>query len=70
MEEIAGAMFEVQVALDEANRGVNPLGFDADAIAFDLDPDHLMKSITAGILRYAGFLEGAAGDNRKGSSIL
>lgn len=36
--EIAGALHEIEVAMDEANGGVNPLGFDADAMAFDIDP--------------------------------
>lgn len=35
----------------------------------DLDPDHLLKSITAGILRYAGFLEGAAEKVQEHSKI-
>ncbi len=35
--EVAGGLYEIQVAMDEANGGVNPLGFDADAIAFDID---------------------------------
>lgn len=36
--EVASGLFEIQNALDEANGGVNPLGFDADALAFDLYP--------------------------------
>ncbi len=36
--EIAAGMFEIQTAMDEANGGVNPLGFDSDAVTFDLDP--------------------------------
>jgi len=36
--EIVGALYEIQTAMDEANIGSNPLGFDSDAIAFDLDP--------------------------------
>ncbi|MCX6875772.1 MAG: hypothetical protein NTW21_18480 [Verrucomicrobia bacterium] len=36
--EIAGGLYEIQLAMDEANGGVNPLGFDSDAITFDLDP--------------------------------
>lgn len=36
--EIAGGLYEIQIAMDEANGGVNPLGFDADAITFDIDP--------------------------------
>jgi len=35
--EIAGGMHEIQVAMDEANSGYNPLGFDSDALAFDID---------------------------------
>ncbi|MGI9241893.1 MAG: hypothetical protein ACR2RV_13905, partial [Verrucomicrobiales bacterium] len=41
IEEIAGGLYEIQSALDEANGGVNPLGFDADTIAFDIDPTFL-----------------------------
>ncbi len=37
--EIAGGFYEIQMAMDEANGGVNPLGFDSDAITFDLDQD-------------------------------
>ncbi len=33
---IAAGLHEIQVAMDEANKGVNPLGFDADAMAFDI----------------------------------
>lgn len=36
--EIAGGLHEIQVAMDEANSGVNPLGFDSDALSFDIDP--------------------------------
>lgn len=35
---IAGGLHEIQVAMDEANSGVNPLGFDSDALSFDIDP--------------------------------
>lgn len=35
--EVAAGMHEIQVAMDEANGGVNPLGFDSGAIAIDLD---------------------------------
>lgn len=35
--EIAGGLHEIQVAMDEANGGVNPLGFDSDALVFDLN---------------------------------
>lgn len=38
VSEIAGGLFEIQIAMDEANGGVNPLGFDSDAITFDIDP--------------------------------
>jgi hypothetical protein len=37
--EIAGGLHEIQVAMDEANGGVNPLGFDSDAITFDLNQE-------------------------------
>ena len=36
--EIAGSLYEIELAMDQANGGVNPLGFDADALAFDIDP--------------------------------
>lgn len=36
--EIAGGLYEIQLAMDEANGGVNPLGFDSDTLTFDLDP--------------------------------
>ncbi|TDU70687.1 hypothetical protein EI77_02735 [Prosthecobacter fusiformis] len=35
--EIAGGLHEIQLAMDEANGGVNPLGFDSDALTFDID---------------------------------
>lgn len=35
--EIAAGLYEIQVAMDEADGGVNPLGFDSDAVTFDLD---------------------------------
>ncbi|SKA75996.1 hypothetical protein SAMN02745166_00106 [Prosthecobacter debontii] len=35
--EIAGGLHEIQVAMDEANNGVNPLGFDSDALTFDIE---------------------------------
>jgi hypothetical protein len=38
ISQIVAGFYEIQVALDEANRGVNPLGFDSNAIAFDIDP--------------------------------
>ena len=34
---IAGGLHEIQTAMDEANGGVNPLGFDSDALTFDID---------------------------------
>ncbi|MBK1814274.1 choice-of-anchor D domain-containing protein [Luteolibacter yonseiensis] len=34
---IAGGLHEIQVAMDEANSGVNPLGLDSDAFAFDIE---------------------------------
>ena len=38
LSEIAATLRATQDSLDRANRGHNPLGFDADALAFDLDP--------------------------------
>ncbi|MFM8359322.1 MAG: hypothetical protein ACKOET_12305, partial [Verrucomicrobiota bacterium] len=35
---LAAALVEVQQQLDNANRGQNPIGLDADALAFDIDP--------------------------------
>lgn len=37
--EVAGSLHEIQVAVDEADGGVNPLGFDSDAITFDLNQE-------------------------------
>jgi hypothetical protein len=34
---IAAGLHEIQVAMDEANKGTNPLGFDSDAMAFDIE---------------------------------
>lgn len=34
---ISAGLHEIQVAMDEANGGVNPLGFDSDALAFDIE---------------------------------
>ncbi|MCH1509219.1 MAG: hypothetical protein L7T84_08455 [Akkermansiaceae bacterium] len=34
---IAGGLHEIQLAMDEVNKGVNPLGFDSDAVTLDLD---------------------------------
>ncbi|NNM31014.1 MAG: hypothetical protein HKO57_15955, partial [Akkermansiaceae bacterium] len=34
---VAGGLLDIQNAMDEANNGVNPLGFDSDALAFDLN---------------------------------
>jgi len=39
--EVAAGLLEIQTAMDEANNGVNPLGFDSDGIAFDIDPTFL-----------------------------
>ncbi|MFT4638205.1 MAG: hypothetical protein ACI8T1_001524 [Verrucomicrobiales bacterium] len=36
--EIAGGLHEIQMAMDEANGGMNPLGFDSNAITFDINP--------------------------------
>jgi hypothetical protein len=47
--EIAGGLYEIQTAMDEANGGVNPLGFDSDAITFDIDPTFLAVGSTAQI---------------------
>ncbi|MGY8642298.1 MAG: hypothetical protein ACKVJU_14545 [Verrucomicrobiales bacterium] len=44
ISEITGGLHEIQLAMDEANGGVNPLGFDTDAIAFDIDPTALLVS--------------------------
>ncbi|MEO6475878.1 MAG: choice-of-anchor D domain-containing protein [Luteolibacter sp.] len=38
VSEIAAGFYEIQVAMDDADGGVNPLGFDSDAITFDIDP--------------------------------
>ena len=35
--EVAAGLHEIQVAMDEANGGGNPLGFDADSLALDLN---------------------------------
>jgi hypothetical protein len=37
--EVAGGLYEIQIAMDEANGGVNPLGFDADALTFDINQE-------------------------------
>jgi len=42
--EIIGSFYEIQMAMDEANGGSNPLGFDSDAIAFDIDPNFVQVS--------------------------
>ncbi len=34
---IAAGLLEIQLAMDEANAGVNPLGFDSDTLAVDLN---------------------------------
>ena len=36
---ITSGLVEIQGALDEANQGVNPLGFDSGALTFDLNPE-------------------------------
>ncbi|MFT4548917.1 MAG: hypothetical protein ACI9MB_002886, partial [Verrucomicrobiales bacterium] len=36
--EVAGGLYEIQMAMDEVNGGSNPLGLDSDAITFDIDP--------------------------------
>ncbi|MCP5522126.1 MAG: hypothetical protein H7A46_11340 [Verrucomicrobiales bacterium] len=36
--ELAAAYVEIQTVLDDANSGSNPLGLDADAVSFDIDP--------------------------------
>jgi len=38
VSEVAGGLYEIQIAMDEANGGVNPMGFDSNAITFDIDP--------------------------------
>jgi len=38
LAEVAGAHHAIQQTLDEANSGLNPLGFDANALNFDIDP--------------------------------
>ena len=35
---VSDGLYEIQVAMDEANSGANPLGFDSDAISFDINP--------------------------------
>ena len=37
--EVAGGLHEIQVAMDEANSGLNPLGLDSDALVFDIELD-------------------------------
>lgn len=37
ISQIAAGLYEIQVAMDEANGGVNPLGLDSDAITFDIE---------------------------------
>ena len=36
---ITSGLVEIQGALNEANQGVNPLGFDSGALTFDLNPE-------------------------------
>jgi len=38
LSEIAVGLLTVQNKMDEANGGFNPLGFDRDTVAFDIDP--------------------------------
>lgn len=47
--EISAGLYEVQTTMDEANGGVNPLGFDSDSITFDIDPTFLAVGSTAQI---------------------
>jgi hypothetical protein len=42
--EVAGGLHEIQIAMDEANAGVNPLGFDSDAITFDLNQEFFQNN--------------------------
>jgi hypothetical protein len=37
--EVAGGLYEIQIAMDETNGGVNPLGFDVDGLTFDLNQE-------------------------------
>lgn len=48
---IATGLYEIQLAMDEANSGVNPLGFDSDTLALDLNVE---------------FYENASGGDRRG----
>ncbi len=65
--EIASGLLEIQTALDEANGGVNPLGFDDGAMAFDIYP----KSFDGGPIAVKTHFEQiyeravAAGNNAK-----
>ncbi len=45
--EVAAGYYEIQMAMDEADGGVNPLGFDSDAITFDIDPNLLGSTSAA-----------------------
>ena len=45
--EIAGGLHEIQVAMDEANGGVNPLGFDSDALTFDIEYQFVDNLVTS-----------------------
>lgn len=38
LSEIASTALSIQLALDEANGGSNPIGLDRDAVVFDIDP--------------------------------
>ena len=44
--EIAAGFLEIQMAMDEANGGVNPLGLDSNAVTFDIDPNELDSGAT------------------------
>lgn len=50
---IAGGLHEIQMAMDEANQGANPLGFDSEAVNFDLDLEFYEN--TSGGERYSHF---------------
>lgn len=41
---IAGGLHEIQVAMDEANSGFNPLGLDSDALTFDIELDFYINN--------------------------
>jgi hypothetical protein len=35
--EVSSGLHEIQIAMDEANSGQNPLGFDSDSLVFDIE---------------------------------